>query len=172
MLLHQVKQTNHEWRSHTCCTYILDIRSFVDPQIRIQPEEVLQYMEGQNIQFWTAWWMLMFPLQEVLEILCWACQVPMYSKTCLKDHSQIKMTCLLETTVGCFNVHFSCTKAPLYKDHLSTGTTTTWFLACSLHTGFTVHRTCPYTLPPLPHVAAYHTIAGHVQHECLYFVTT
>ena len=44
----------------------------------------------------------------------------------------LKTICLVDTMVNCLIVHFSYTKAPPYKDHLSTETTITWSLEWSL----------------------------------------
>ena len=44
--------------------------------------------------------------------------VCIHSVTCLKDHIAYKDHLSIETTVDWLIVHFSCTKAPLYKDHL------------------------------------------------------
>ena len=66
-------------------------------------------------------------------------------KPVLKDQSHISKDLLsIETMAGLLIVHFSCTKATLYKDHLSIETTITRLLSglsiqvllcilCSLH---------------------------------------
>jgi hypothetical protein len=86
-------------------------------------------------------WSNKLPSLHIHTVVNWRCksQLRKYLTTCT-------MTPVLKTTVGWFIVHFSCTKTPPYKDHLSTETTITWSLEWSLQTCFTVlhNSQCTY----------------------------